>query len=170
MNNKKDRLAIFIGVESSYQDSRLLEQLCYGLEEEGLPFYLFIKEGFSPQALAYEAAQASPLDVGIGLGSGNKIVLQLSKLEENEPFFEETVDSDFKAKIIGSNAARLVKGLPIRGLPFKSYFNSHLKKEEKNEEAVDDCEKSIKESNFSPQTVKYLSDLITKIISEKIKN
>ncbi len=83
-----------------------------GIEEEGLPFSLEEKTGTAKE-LAYKAAEASHL--GVGLGISDDIALQYIKLKEDEPLFLIPAgDDELFQRNIGANAARLVKRMPFK--------------------------------------------------------
>ncbi len=113
--------AIFIWAQAGNQ-ARLAE-LLWGIEEEGIPFRLQ-----SPSAavrepgnqtlaqLAHQAASLSPLAVGIA-SDGRTVVVHARNLPPSEPLFELTLDAPAQAlRHLGSNAARLVKGLAFKPL------------------------------------------------------
>jgi hypothetical protein len=92
--------------------------LC-GLEEEGIPAELRnVPEGRA-EALAKQAADGSPLAVGIGVNGIEKVVaLRLRELPSGRPLFElaaETCGIE-ELRRVGANAARLVKGDPLAHL------------------------------------------------------
>lgn len=92
--------------------------LC-GLEEEGVPAELRnVPEG-PAEALAKQAADGSPLAVGIGIGGIEKaVVLHLRELPSGSPLFQlapETCSIE-QLRRVGANAARLVKGDPLAHL------------------------------------------------------
>ncbi len=91
------------------------EQLLYGLEEEGIPCETWTKDGADALALAWEGAQASRLGVGVGI-DGQQAVLHMSKLERERPLYRIPARSVEQARILGANAARLVKKLPLKPL------------------------------------------------------
>ena len=65
-------------------------------------------------SLAWEASQQSRLSVGLGLDR-DTLVLQFSKLKENEPLFQISARSpEWDVRAMGANAARLVKKLPFK--------------------------------------------------------
>ena len=92
-----------------------LRQVLYGLEEEGIPWESGTKEGADALALAWEAAQASRLEVGIGVDR-QSVVLHFSKLEREQPLFRIPARSIGQARVLGANAARLVKKMPLKPL------------------------------------------------------
>ncbi len=116
--------SVYIGFDAEIAGSNIFKNVCYGLEEEGIPFYYFAGEEKNAEVLAHEAAQGSRLNVGVGIGVDNNIVLQHKKLDLENPFFKQKIDYNFQAKIIGSNAARLVKGIPVKEIPLKDEFTT----------------------------------------------
>jgi hypothetical protein len=92
--------------------------LC-GLEEEGIPAELRDVPERPAEALAKQAANGSPLGVGIGVSGIEKVVaLHLRELPNGRPLFElaaETCGIE-QLRRVGANAARLVKGDPLAHL------------------------------------------------------
>lgn len=93
-----------------------LDQLAYGMEEEGIPYRVeTCAEGSRAAALAWDAAQASRLGVGVG-ADGAAAVLHTARLEEDKPLFSVSIRSNEGLRSLGANAARLVKKLPLKQL------------------------------------------------------
>ncbi|MBK5252955.1 MAG: glycerol dehydratase reactivase beta/small subunit family protein [Peptostreptococcaceae bacterium] len=93
----------------------IYNELLLGVEEEGIPYDLEIKRG-NALDMAFEAADISILDVGIGI-TNDEIILHFSKLNKEKPLFKIPLDSSVeKIRNIGSNGARLVKKMPFKGL------------------------------------------------------
>lgn len=92
-----------------------LRQLTYGMEEEGIPWEEDTREGMDALALSWEAAQASRLEVGLGLDR-QFVVLHYSKLEQDQPLYRVPARQADQVRAIGANAARLVKKLPLKPL------------------------------------------------------
>lgn len=88
-------------------------QLIYGLEEEGIPFETEIKAGGDALKMAWQGAQTSRLGVGVGM-DGQAAVLNISKLDYESPLYRISVHSADQTRILGANAARLVKKLPLK--------------------------------------------------------
>jgi hypothetical protein len=93
-----------------------LHSVLWGLEEEGIPVDMGESAHGDAVKLAKEAAQMSPLNVGIGVdGREGTLVLHHRDLPQDHPLFV------FKLREVGSrelrhlgiNAARLVKGEPL---------------------------------------------------------
>ena len=92
-----------------------LRQLQYGMEEEGIPWEAEVgtEEALT---LAWEAAQNSRLDVGVGLDR-DELILQYAKLDRSKPLFRISANSGEEAvRALGANAARLVKKLPLKAM------------------------------------------------------
>ncbi|WP_129114732.1 glycerol dehydratase reactivase beta/small subunit family protein [Halegenticoccus tardaugens] len=95
--------------------SALVRHVEYGLEEESVPWALRESSADAVTA-AYEAADASRLRVGVGVSSAGEVVLHHRRLPEREPLTRVADATPGDARAIGSNAARLVKRLPLRPL------------------------------------------------------
>ncbi len=92
------------------------DNVCRGMEEEGVPFEVRTDPENSAVKLAYQAALLSRLDIGIGIGADRRIAVHYSRLEE-EPLFTAGNDSNSRSHVtLGTNAARLAKGLPLKEL------------------------------------------------------
>ena len=91
--------------------SSQMQEVCAGLEEEGVPFYLQErnKTGSFIQ-LGAEAAAISPLQVGIGIDQTGNVCVHHEKLKPEEPYL---LDNLYNGRKLGKNAARLIKGLPL---------------------------------------------------------
>ncbi|MDO5094871.1 MAG: glycerol dehydratase reactivase beta/small subunit family protein [Propionibacteriaceae bacterium] len=111
--------AIGLAVNERIADAQLT-QLLLGMEEEGVPCDVARSAELNPLVLAHEAAVASRLGIGLGV-SLDYVVVTTEKLPEGRPylahFLGTTPEND---RTIGSNAARLVKRLPLRGLAERS--------------------------------------------------
>ena len=92
-----------------------LRQLTLGMEEEGIPWEEDTREGMDALALSWEAAQASRLEVGLGLDR-QFVVLHYSKLDQDKPLYRVPARQADQVRAIGANAARLVKKLPLKPL------------------------------------------------------
>jgi Dehydratase medium subunit. len=103
-------IKIFTGPEA---DDDVVRQLMLGIEEEGIPFETEKGNGTALE-MAYDASGASTLGVGVGVSS-REIVLHFSKLEKDHPLFRIGSGSDPETvRNIGTNGARLVKGMPFK--------------------------------------------------------
>ena len=96
--------------------AELLRQLQYGMEEEGIPWETETRPATEARALAWAAANASRLEVGVGLDA-QSVVLHFSKLDSAAPLFHIPARSGAElVRALGSNAGRLVKKLPLKPL------------------------------------------------------
>lgn len=92
-----------------------LRQLQYGIEEEGIPWELQAAEGEALD-LAWDASRSSRLEVGIGLDT-DELILHFAKLERAQPLFRIPARSGEELiRALGSNAARLVKKMPLKAI------------------------------------------------------
>ena len=110
-NNRPTILIYTVNVDNTH----MIEEVCAGIEEEGLlyevkPFY----HG-SIDELSYMAANESILGTGIGV-EGSKLALQMRTLAKGENvFFLENATLN-QGRKMGTNAARAVKRVPFLDL------------------------------------------------------
>lgn len=92
----------------------MIDAILWGLEEEGIPARLHQKQNGPATALAKDAANSSMLNVGIGM-NGTEVVLHHRDLPLEEPLFTLGAEQLFppKLRLLGANAARLVKVNPL---------------------------------------------------------
>lgn len=89
----------------------------WGLEEEGIPVEVREAKPGSAESLAKIAADASVLHVGIGIrGESGGVVLHHRDLPADQPLarLEAEECTARSLRRLGANAARLVKGDPLR--------------------------------------------------------
>jgi hypothetical protein len=91
------------------------DDVLLGIEEEGIPYDVQGRDSSDVLGLAFEASRSSRVGVGIGI-SKEGIVLQYEKLEKDSPIFRIKIYQIDSYRIIGSNAARLVKKMPFKKL------------------------------------------------------
>lgn len=109
----EDRPTIEVAVNDRIASSRI-DQLLLGMEEEGAPSRVTRSVELNPLTLAHRAAVSSRLGVGVGV-SLDYVVVTLEKLPEQRPYLAHLLGRSAESdRIIGSNAARLVKRLPLR--------------------------------------------------------
>jgi len=95
---------------------RELQPILWGLEEEGIPVEVENVSSGEAVVLAKQAAHMSALNVGIALdGVKGEIVLHHRDLAGECPLFTVAMQdaSKTRLRILGANAARLVKGEPL---------------------------------------------------------
>lgn len=96
-------------------DPKLMEQVLYGIEEEGIP-YILEKKDLSAykdvKEASYNAAVSSKLSVGIA-ADNDYIAVHYANLNENTPLFLYSMKSVSMQNMrnVGANSARLVKGI-----------------------------------------------------------
>lgn len=90
-----------------------VEYVEHGIEEEGVPWT--VESGFAGDcvAVAHEAAVDSPLKIGVCV-SDSRIVVHHKQLDDDAPVFDVSGVTAASARRLGSNAARLAKGTPLR--------------------------------------------------------
>lgn len=107
---------IVVHVNEKFGGSNILNQICYGIEEEGIPYEVIKVNDNNHIAMAYEACQNSRLGVGIGITEGYA-ALHYEKLQADCPLFNISTHEDIKKiRSIGTNGARLVKRMPFKKL------------------------------------------------------
>lgn len=105
-----------IHVNEQFGGENILDQICHGIEEEGIPYEVKVVNGRDHIAMAYEACQTSRLGVGIGI-TESYIALHYEKLEAESPLFCISTHEDMeKIRSMGTNGARLVKRMPFKNL------------------------------------------------------
>ncbi|RKD32754.1 glycerol dehydratase reactivase beta/small subunit family protein [Thermohalobacter berrensis] len=113
----KNKVCINIYYSTKLNNILKFQQLLLGIEEEGIPYKIVKKSETSAVKLGYEACISSQLNVGIGIGCDEKVVVHYAKLPLKKPLFNiDTKDNINILRILGSNAARLVKGVPFKVL------------------------------------------------------
>jgi len=92
-----------------------LRQVELGLEEETVPSQLTMRPEENALVLAHEAAVASPLSTGVGVGKDG-VAIHYKRLRRESPLFFVPKDelNGNNSRRLGVNAARLVKGIPFQ--------------------------------------------------------
>lgn len=94
----------------------VIDPILWGLEEEGIPSELHEAVAQNGDSLSKRAADRSLLGVGIGIDDGQRTVsLHHRDLPTDRPLFMLSAEELFAQplRILGTNAARLVKGEPL---------------------------------------------------------
>lgn len=97
-----------IFVYTCQADSRVLREICAGIEEEGVFFEVLEQEEKDADALAWQAADDSMPGSGIGI-CGTTAVFQMRGLEKGrnvEGYRDPTKEQSRK---LGANSARAIK-------------------------------------------------------------
>lgn len=105
-----NRPAIIIYCDEADQD--LLEEICAGIEEEGVLYQVESRKG-DLDTLAYDAANESMLGSGIGI-SGRRLAMQMQRVPEGKNVFELNEPLFWQCRNLGSNSARAIKKMPFK--------------------------------------------------------
>jgi hypothetical protein len=109
----EEKLAINIYHFYSREITGGLEEILFGIEEEGLPWSVTASEEKDSKVLGNIASQTSKLGVGIGIGVDG-VTLHHDKLEKYKPLFTYSLSSAREIfRMLGMNGARLIKGEPF---------------------------------------------------------
>lgn len=118
-----------IGVCTREPNKVFIKEIIAGVEEEGIPIRISDVETENCNIVdeAYITSQQSSIGIAIGIKK-NRIILHYDKRKKDDPITDMTLNiyEKEKARIIGGNAARLYKILPLKNT--KS-FNDELIKE-----------------------------------------
>ncbi|PZG23500.1 glycerol dehydratase reactivase beta/small subunit family protein [Nonomuraea aridisoli] len=136
----RHRPAVVVLHHPGPRSRRCLGDVTAGLEEEGVPFRIEqaeetggpdraeqaeeggpdrveeawrAREG-GARELAFAAAQASELDVGVGVDAAGDVCVHHAKLPPHAPVAAGPARG---ARVMGHNAGRLVAGIPFKGMP-----------------------------------------------------
>ncbi|ADG81495.1 glycerol dehydratase reactivation factor, small subunit [Thermincola potens JR] len=107
------------GLDADRKFSKLVSAIKAGMEEESVPWLEGEEEGaLSAAELALRGARQSRLGVGIGIDPACSIAVYFNRGENSEPLFLLSADwaSEKVARLVGTNAARLVKKIPFKDL------------------------------------------------------
>ena len=105
------RPAVLVYCALAADDLGAARELDAGMEEEGVPARIVTVLDGPAVSLAYAAAQASNLDVGVGIDSSGNISVHHAKMPHNAAALN---GSRGTARVMGHNAARLVRGTPFK--------------------------------------------------------
>lgn len=111
-----DKPAIIVYAEKL--EEGLFNAFLYGIEEESIPYRVERKVYTDAAQTAYEAALASPLNVGIGYYQ-DTLCLHHKSLKRMEPYqvlAHVSIVPHVILRNFGSNAARIVKNTPLKSL------------------------------------------------------
>jgi hypothetical protein len=122
-DDNPDRPAIHVTLAGEVDES-LYKWISVGAEEEGIPCRLVpadeiddeIDDETDAAALAHAAARSSRLDVGVGVAS-SQVAVHERHMPVERPVVATEVEEDHAVhacRTAGSNAARLVIGMPLR--------------------------------------------------------
>jgi hypothetical protein len=86
----------------------------HGIEEEGVSWA--VQSGFDGDSVpvAYDAAVSSSLKIGVSVAPDQRVVVHHKQLPDTDPIFDVARTTADTARKLGSNAARLAKGTPLK--------------------------------------------------------
>ena len=88
-----------------------IEELCFGIEEEEVPYKLIFSH---LKRIHKDLYTNSKSEIGIGISSEGDIILNQKKYSKDFILKEDIKSSKIKLRILGQNAARILKGLPLK--------------------------------------------------------
>ncbi|RJT08033.1 glycerol dehydratase reactivase beta/small subunit family protein [Halococcus sp. IIIV-5B] len=86
----------------------------HSIEEESVSWVIQSGPNNDPVAMAHKAAIASSLGIGVCVTPDSRIVIHDERLQEDDPVFDNSETTPEQAERLGSNAARLAKGIPLK--------------------------------------------------------
>ncbi|WP_283678461.1 glycerol dehydratase reactivase beta/small subunit family protein [Lentilactobacillus sp. Marseille-Q4993] len=112
--SNSDRPSILIAMPTGVTEvPDAIKTLTLGIEEEQIPFDFINVDKSTPVERAYDAAVGSRLSVGISFDDHN-VVVHYKNLKPDDPLFNVPLGDVEQNRIVGANAARLVKGVPFK--------------------------------------------------------
>jgi hypothetical protein len=97
----------------SRQNKEYVKDILAGIEEEGLFGYSYEIKDYDPITSAYKASESSLLGVGISI-TKKQAVLHVTNLEIDIPLLNINIEDNTNLREFGNNAARYVKGKPLK--------------------------------------------------------
>ena len=111
---KAEKPCIKVYISQDIRDTEGIMDVCWGIEEEGIPYDKAVMPRSSALELSYRASNDSNLGVGIGIDSA-RVVLHYNKLRSERPLCSINLrENELILRSIGANAARLVKRIPFK--------------------------------------------------------
>lgn len=106
--NRKPNIIVLCSDEVKKSE---IEEILWGIEEEGLNFFL----KFVPDTqVIKENYTSNSLEIGIGIKSDRTIKLNSRKYDKDFIFMHRLDEDKNTLRNLGNNSARLVKGLPLK--------------------------------------------------------
>lgn len=107
--------SILVYCSKDIQNKDEINEILWGIEEEGIPYIIENVEDDQYKNLAHLASLVSKLGVGVGIDKDKNIALTFNKLStEKYLFCAKLEDSKDKLRKLGANSARLVKNMPFK--------------------------------------------------------
>ena len=98
--------SIYIYVNN--EDSKILREVCAGIEEEGVFYEISNREETDVDTLAYNAAEDSMLGSGVGI-SGDTVAFTIRGMKQGKNVATHKLPTPEAARVLGTNSARCVK-------------------------------------------------------------
>lgn len=112
--DEERRVSVVLYVHPEAENRPEVLEITYGIEEEGIPCVVRSCSEEDLLSLAKRATLDSRLDVGIGVDRALTAGIYYDKLPEEMLLFPENLLREgARARTLGKNAARLVKGIPF---------------------------------------------------------
>lgn len=110
----QDTPSIIVCVSADFSSRQVLMEIISGIEEESIPCRIVLSKAREATALAYQGAEESILEVGVGADGRGCIAVHCRGLPLTQPLFHfRGAQAPHLARNAGTNAARLVKGIPL---------------------------------------------------------
>jgi len=109
MKTKRPVIVVFVSKDGEC----FLKEVLAGIEEEGVHYEVERSYYGSSRELATEAATQSLLETGIGI-DGEFVSFTICKLPKNNPLQSYSCLNNDMPRLAGSNAARIIKGIPLK--------------------------------------------------------
>lgn len=88
-----------------------IEEIFFGIEEEEIPYIL---KFLNKDKINKELYTEGRFEIGIGIDSLGEIILNQKKYSKDFILKENIKSSKKKLRVFGQNAARILKGLPLK--------------------------------------------------------
>lgn len=96
-------------------DPLIIEEVCAGIEEEGVLYEILSKDEMDLESLSFNSANDSILGSGIGI-YGGKVALSIRSLPKGKYVYYLERPTRHQSRSIGANGARAVKRMPFKDL------------------------------------------------------
>lgn len=111
-NERKKERTYGIEVLFAVKSEEIAKQISYGIEEEGIP-YLLIATTLDCFEEAYSSSQKVGLGVAVGVDEQGEVKIFSRQLKENTALLSVSKAGNNQARILGKNAARMIKKKPF---------------------------------------------------------
>jgi len=109
MKTRKPGIKVFVARPAE----NFLKEVLAGIEEEGVLYEVETMENGCSMDLATIAARSSILETGIGIDE-KFASITICKLPEDTPLQSYSCLNKNQLRLAGSNAARIIKGMPLK--------------------------------------------------------